>query len=56
MYALEPKRCPHCIGGLAAVQLDHAEEFDLRGPVVVCARCDSAPHADERLHVPDDWV
>jgi hypothetical protein len=56
MYALERKRCPHCVGGLAAVPLDHADEFAVRGPVVVCERCDSAPHAAESVHLPDDWA
>lgn len=43
MYALAPKRCPHCVGVLSTVQLDHADEFRLRGSVVIGERCDSVP-------------
>ena len=56
MYALAPKRCPHCVGVVATVSLEHAEKFDMRGPLVVCERCDRASPADETLHVPDDWA
>jgi hypothetical protein len=45
----------HCLRVLATVPLDRAKEFDVHGPVVVCERCDSAPGADETLHVTDDW-
>jgi hypothetical protein len=55
MYALAPKRCPHCIRILATVSIDHAEEFAVRGPVLVCERCDAVPHAHESLLVPYDW-
>jgi hypothetical protein len=44
MYALAPKRCPHCGRVVATVSLEHAEKFDVHGPLVVCERCDSAPH------------
>jgi hypothetical protein len=55
MYALEPKRCPHCVGVVATVSLDHAEEFRVRGPAVVCERCDSTPGNGETMHLPDHW-
>jgi hypothetical protein len=55
MYALAPKRCQHCVGVLAAVALDQAQEFAARGPVLVCERCDSVPGTEETFHVPDDW-
>jgi len=56
MYSLAPKRCPHCVRVVATVSLEHAEKFDMRGPLVVCEWCDSAPPADETLHVPEDWA
>ena len=55
MYALAPRRCPHCVGVLAALQVEHADEFHVRGPVVVCARCDGVPGTDETLRVSEDW-
>src|SRR3981081_2853512 len=55
MYALAPRRCPHCVGVLAALQVGHADEFHVRGPVVVCARCDGVPGTDETLRVSEDW-
>jgi hypothetical protein len=55
VYAIDRKRCPHCVGGLVTVQLDHVDEFDARGPLVFCERCDSPPRAGEPLHVPSDW-
>ena len=55
MYEIAPKRCTHCVSVVATVQLDHAEEFGVRAPVVICGRCDTVPGADETLHVPADW-
>jgi hypothetical protein len=43
------------VGVLAAVQLEPADELHVRGPVVVCERCDTAPGADETLLLPEDW-
>ena len=56
MYALAPRRCPHCVRVVTTVSLEDAGKFDMLGPLVVCERCDSAPAADETLHVPDDWA
>jgi len=55
MHALAPKRCPHCVRVLATVPLDHAEEFNVQGGVLVCEQCDRVPDTGSVLHVPDDW-
>lgn len=55
MSAIDIKRCPHCVGRLAAFPLDKLDGFDTPGPAVVCHRCDSGPNDQEPLFVPHGW-
>jgi hypothetical protein len=56
MDAMEIKRCPHCVGGLAAVDLHEADDFDNPDPAVVCVRCDYRPAAGHGLYLPISWT
>lgn len=55
VYALAPKRCPHCVRVLATVALDDVAEFGVPGPLVVCEQCDGLPSAANTVYLPDDW-
>ncbi len=55
MFALDLKRCPHCIGRLTAFQLDEPAGKALGSPVVICDRCDGVPIEDEPLFPPHGW-
>jgi hypothetical protein len=55
MGAIEIKRCPHCVGRLAAFPLDAVDGFDAPGLVVICDRCDSGPRGEEPLFLPHNW-
>jgi hypothetical protein len=58
VYAIDIKRCPHCISGLDALPVEHADGFAAPGPAVVCRRCDDAPAGEQTLFalfVPSSW-
>ena len=53
---MDIRRCPHCVGRLAALTLDEVDGFGVPGPAVVCHRCDgSEPAEGVPLFVPHDW-
>jgi hypothetical protein len=58
MFALETKRCVHCIRWLVAVPLDHLPEFEDPGPLLVCEWCDGIPPPNDVQWpgVPEEWV
>lgn len=56
MGAMDIRRCPHCVGRLAALTLDPVDGFDASGPAVICHRCDCSDPVDEApVFVPHDW-
>jgi hypothetical protein len=55
MFALDLRRCPHCVRALTAFQLDEPKGKALRAPVLICDRCDGAPIEDEPLYLPRVW-
>jgi hypothetical protein len=56
VYSLDIKRCPHCVGYLAAIRLEDDDEFAARAPAVLCTYCDGLPHWDHALFVPRPWA
>jgi hypothetical protein len=42
VYSLDIKRCGHCGGRLATVQISNGGCFDASGPALVCGHCDRA--------------
>jgi hypothetical protein len=55
MYALDLKRCPHCAATLDSVAMSDTHPADPDGRVIVCRRCDGAPHWDQAAFVPRSW-
>ena len=55
MYALLPKRCPHCVGVVRTLTLEDADGSGTR-TALICERCDGVPgRVDEAVHLPPDW-
>jgi hypothetical protein len=55
MSGLDIKRCPHCVTGVITIAFDDTDGFDVKGPALVCTRCDTATSQDEPLFVPYEW-
>ena len=53
---MEIRRCPHCVGGLAAIDLLHADDFEDDSPAVICVRCDYRPLPGDGMYVPLSWT
>lgn len=55
MGAIEPKRCPHCVGFLEAVQVLEHDDFAAPSPVLICRRCDGEDTVEEPMSIPLGW-